>query len=101
MRGIVRNGVAITRGPRWATSGTTWPNIAASPTKAAPCCAKSCGYPGDIHIDGYTLHRLLDPTTAPRRTRAITGLCHDLTATQTRYPGTNLKLHYGIKTPQQ
>jgi hypothetical protein len=28
----------------------------------------------------------------PRRTRAITGLCYDLTATQTRCPGTNLKL---------
>jgi hypothetical protein len=68
--------------------------------QAAPCCAKSCGYPGHIHIDGYTLHVLLDPT-APRRTRAITGLCHDRAATQTRYPGTNLRLRYGIKTPEQ
>ena len=57
--------------------------------------------PGDIHIDGDTLHLRLDPATAPRRTRAIAALCHDLTATQTRYPGTDLKLHYSIKTPQQ
>jgi hypothetical protein len=84
--------------PSLACCANTTP---APTTKPASCCAKSCGYAGDIHIDGYTLHGLLDPTTAPRRTRAITGLCHDLTATQTRYPGTNLKLHYGIKTPQQ
>ena len=56
--------------------------------------------PGDIHINGDTLHLRLDPATAPRRSRAIAGLCQELTATQTRYPGTNLKIHYSIKIPE-
>lgn len=53
--------------------------------------------PGDIHITGNTLHPRLDPATAPRRTRVIAGLCHELTATQTRYPGTDLTIKYSIK----
>jgi hypothetical protein len=53
--------------------------------------------PGDIHITGDTLHLRLDPATAPRRSRAIAGLCHELTATQTRYPGTNLRIEYSVK----
>jgi hypothetical protein len=28
---------------------------------------------------------------------AIACLCHELTTTQTRYPGTNLKIEYNIK----
>jgi hypothetical protein len=53
--------------------------------------------PGDIHINGDTLHLRLDPATAARRSRAIAGLCHELTATQTRYPGTDLKIKYSVK----
>jgi transposase len=53
--------------------------------------------PGDIHISGDTLHLRLDPATAARRSRAVAGLCHELTATQTRYPGTNLKIKYSVK----
>ena len=49
---------------------------------------------GDLHITGDTLHVRLDPATAPRRSRA---LCADLTATQTRYPGTDLTLAYSVK----
>jgi hypothetical protein len=39
----------------------------------------------------------LDPTTAASRSRAIAGLCHELTATQTRYPGTDFKIKYSAK----
>jgi hypothetical protein len=53
--------------------------------------------PGDIHITGDTLHLRLDPATAARRSRAIAGLCNELTATQTRYPGTDLKIKYSVK----
>ena len=53
--------------------------------------------PGDIHITGDTLHLRLDPATAARRSRAIAGLCHELTATETRYPGTDLKIEYSVK----
>jgi hypothetical protein len=52
---------------------------------------------GDITIHGSTLHIRLDPLSAPRRTRALAALCEQLTATATRYPGTQLVLHYEIK----
>jgi hypothetical protein len=52
---------------------------------------------GDLHITGDTLHVRLDPATAPRRSRALAGLCTDLTETQTRYPGTDLTLAYSVK----
>ena len=53
--------------------------------------------PGDIHISGDILHLRLDPATAARRSRAIAGLCQELTATETRYPGTDLKIKYSVK----
>ena len=52
---------------------------------------------GDIIPDGGTLTIRLDPLTAPRRTRALAALCDQLNATATRYPGTQLTLHYEIK----
>lgn len=54
--------------------------------------------PADLQIIGNELHVTLNPLSAPRRTRAITGLCHELTATRTLYPGTNLTLVYTTKT---
>lgn len=56
--------------------------------------------PGDIHITGDTLHLRLDSATAARRSRAIAGLCHELTAAQTRYPGTDLNMSLGLKHRQ-
>ena len=52
---------------------------------------------GDITIHGSTLHIRLDPLSAPRRTRALAALCQQLTTTATRYPGTQLALHYEVK----
>jgi hypothetical protein len=52
---------------------------------------------GDIHIVGDTLHVTLDPATAPRRSRAIAALCLELTATETIYPDTELKIVYSVK----
>jgi len=40
----------------------------------------------------------LDPLPTGRATAAIAQLCEHLTATQTRYPGTNLILRYEVKT---
>ncbi len=55
--------------------------------------------PADIRlVDGH-IHLTLNPLSAPHRTRAIAGLCHDLTDTQTLYPGTDLPLVYTIKNP--
>ncbi|WP_186526396.1 putative transposase [Leekyejoonella antrihumi] len=53
--------------------------------------------PGDIHVTGDRLHVDLDPATAPRRSRALAGLCQQLTDTETTYPGTNLKIVYTVK----
>jgi transposase len=52
---------------------------------------------GDITPADGTLHIRLDPLSAPRRTRALTALCQQLSTTQTRYPGTSLTLHYEVK----
>jgi transposase len=52
---------------------------------------------GDIHIDRDTLHVDLDPLSAPRRSRALAALAAELTATETRYPDTDLKIEYTVK----
>jgi hypothetical protein len=53
--------------------------------------------PADVHVSNSQLHVRIHPLSAPRRTRALTGLCADLTATETVYPGTDLTLVYTIK----
>jgi transposase-like protein len=53
--------------------------------------------PGDLEVIGSILDVRLDPLSAPRRTRALTALCEQLTAAQTTYPGTNLTLRYSVK----
>jgi len=53
--------------------------------------------PGDLEIIGATLHVRLDPASAPRRSRALAALAAELTATATRYPGTDLTLAYSVK----
>jgi hypothetical protein len=40
----------------------------------------------------------LDPLPTQRATTAIAELCEHLTATHTRYPGTNIILRYEVKT---
>lgn len=54
---------------------------------------------GDIDptTPGYLTIRL-DPLPTQRATAAIAELCNHLTATKTRYPGTDLILRYEIKT---
>jgi hypothetical protein len=53
---------------------------------------------GDIDpLDGILTVRL-DPLPTQRTTTAIAQLCEHLTATQTRYPGTNLVLRYEVRS---
>lgn len=52
---------------------------------------------GDIEVLGDTLHVRLDGLSAPRRSRAIAAVCEELNATETLYPGTNLRLVYSVK----
>jgi len=55
---------------------------------------------GDIIPEDATLTIRLDPLTAPRRTRALAGLCEQLSTTRTRFPGTKLTLRYEVKEHQ-
>ena len=52
---------------------------------------------GDIHPGDSELLIRLDPLTAPRRTQALAALCDQLNQTASRYPGTDLVLHYEVK----
>jgi hypothetical protein len=53
---------------------------------------------GDIDPRDGVLTVRLDPLPTRRATTAIAELCEHLTATHSRYPGTNLTLRYEIKT---
>lgn len=55
------------------------------------------GSPADLEVIGNELHVGVKPLSAPRRSRALAGLCADLTATRTTYPGTDLALVYAVK----
>ncbi len=52
--------------------------------------------PANLQVIGNKLHVGIKPLSAPRRTRALAGICADLTATRTTYPGTNLTLVYAL-----
>jgi hypothetical protein len=53
---------------------------------------------GDIDPHDGVLPIRLDRLPTQRATTAITQLCKHLTATKTRYPGTDLILRYEVKT---
>jgi transposase len=53
--------------------------------------------PADLEVVGDELHVSINPLSAPRRSRAISGLCEELNATETLYPGTKLRLVYRVK----
>ena len=52
---------------------------------------------GDIQPGHNTLTITLDPLPTRRATTAIAELCNHLNATATRYPGTDLTLHFAVK----
>jgi transposase-like protein len=52
---------------------------------------------GDIIPATGELLIRLDPLTAPRRTRALAALCHQLSQARASYPGTSLVLRYEVK----
>lgn len=52
---------------------------------------------GDIQITDDQLHVRLDPASASRRSRAITALCEQHTATETTYPDIDLKIICNVK----
>jgi hypothetical protein len=54
--------------------------------------------PADIRLVDGRMHITLNTLSAPHRTRAIAGLCRDLTDTQTLYPATNHRLVFAIRS---
>ena len=74
------------------------PHYARADDEARTLLREAFRTPADLQIIGNELHVRLHPLSAPRRTRAIAGLCNELTATKTIYPGTNHTLVYSIVT---
>ena len=73
------------------------PHYARADDEARTLLREIFSAPGDLEIDGDRLHVRINALAAPRRTRALRGLCDELTATETLYPGTKLTLVYSVK----
>lgn len=52
--------------------------------------------PGSIHTTHTGVAVTLDPPDTPAHRVALRGLCDDLNATGTRFPGTELPVHYAV-----
>lgn len=59
--------------------------------------ASALRLPGVIEVAERELRITLAPAASPNRTKAIAALCDELNATETHYPGTNLRLYYAIR----
>ena len=75
------------------------PHYARAADEARSLLHETFATPADIRLVDNRMHVMLNPLSAPHRTRAIAALCDELTATQTLYPGTDLTLVYTVKTP--
>jgi prepilin-type processing-associated H-X9-DG protein len=73
------------------------PHFSRAEDEAHSLLSETFKAPADIEIVGDELHVRIDALSAPRRSRAIAGLCAELTATETLYPGTELRLVYSVK----
>lgn len=52
---------------------------------------------GDIEITDNVLRLALEPLSSPHRTQALVALCEQLNDTKTKFPGSNLRLHFEVK----
>jgi hypothetical protein len=52
--------------------------------------------PADLEVTADELRVLIEPLSSPHRTRAIAALCDDLNAWPVLFPGSRLRLCYGI-----
>ncbi len=73
------------------------PHYARAEDKARSLLRKAFRTLADLGVCGTTLHVRIGTLSAPRRTRAIAGLCEELNATETVYSGTSLNLPYSVK----
>jgi transposase-like protein len=73
------------------------PHYARADDEARSLLREAFASSADLQVTGNELHVRIDPLSAPRRTRAIAGLCDELTATKTVFPGTDLTLVFSVK----
>jgi len=73
------------------------PHYARADDEARSLLREAFRSPADLQVVGDELHVRLSPLSAPRRTRAITGLCNELNTTKTIYAGTKLTLVYSVR----
>ena len=59
--------------------------------------ASAMQLPGAMEVVEGELRVTLEPAASPNRTKAIRELCEQLNATESTYPGTQLRLRYGIR----
>ncbi len=74
------------------------PHYARAEDEAHSLLSEAFSASADMEIIGEELHVRIEPLSSPRRSRAIAALCTELTATETTYPGTDLRLVYSVKT---
>ncbi len=73
------------------------PHYARAEDEAHSLLSEAFSAPADMEIIGEELHVRIEPLSSPRRSRALAALCVELTATETTYPGTDLRLVYSVK----
>ena len=73
------------------------PHYRRAEDEARMLLAEAFRSPADLEVKGDELHVRINPLSAGRRSRAIAGLCEELNATETLYPGTKLRLVYSVK----
>jgi hypothetical protein len=74
------------------------PHYARAEDEARTLLREAFKSPADLQVIGDEVHVTIAPMSSRRRTRAIEGLCEELTATRTTYPGTELTLVYSTKS---
>ena len=74
------------------------PHYARADDEARSLLREAFASSADLEVVDNELHVRIEPLSAPRRTRAIAGLCDALTTTKTIYPGTDLTLVFSVKT---
>ena len=52
---------------------------------------------GDIEVADDELRVHLEPLSSPHRAQALLALCERLNETDTRFPGSNLRLRFAVK----
>jgi len=80
-----------------ATARMIAPHYARADDEARTLLREIFKSPADLQIQGDKLHVRILPLSAPRRTKALAGLCEELTSTKTLYPGTDLVLVYTVR----